>query len=524
LADIFISYAREDRDWVERLAEVVEAAGMSVWWDSRQRYGKSFEAQIVEELGRARCVIVVWSRASLASDWVKDEAQEGRERGVLLPILKDGVLPPLGFKQLHSANLSDWTGGAHKALPGVLDALRELTGKAERTVAITARPKPVKPERAHAPRAPSTTPAAKTASAPRILGRLLSTMNANGPSAPKPAGGQARFEPLAVLHHDAAVHAVSVTADGSTVVTGAADGGARLWDARSGGTLAPLGGHAGAVTVVRFAPDGGGVVTGGHDTDLRLWKRSGEAVALLSGHDGPLRRVVFAPDGLRIASAADDDMPWLWDAHSGAALTTLQGHDDTICDIAFAPDGMTLVTASRDATARLWSVKTGRPMLTLKGHIKGVLLARFAPEGGPIATGSANGSVRLWDAASGTTRHRLGGHGDAISALAFRPDGKSLVTAARDGTAFLWDVATGAGTALPREGSALIAVAMRPDGSFVAGYEDGWLRLYGSDGGAHASVHAHAKPIRALSAAADGRTVVSGTEDGTARVWRVDAG
>ncbi|MCC6918264.1 MAG: TIR domain-containing protein [Alphaproteobacteria bacterium] len=520
MADIFISYAREDRDWVERLAEVVEAAGMSVWWDSRQRYGKSFEAQIVEELGRARCVIVVWSRASLASDWVKDEAQEGRERGVLLPILKDGVLPPLGFKQLHSANLSDWTGGEHKALPGVLDALRELTGKAERTVAITARPKPVKPERSHAPRPAPATPAAKKTPGPRILGRLLSTMNANG-APPKPAADAARFEPVAVLRHDAAVHAAAVTADGAAAVTGAADGEARLWDAQSGAGLATLSGHTGAVTVARFAPDGGSLVTGGHDSDLRLWTRSGEATALLSGHEGPLRRVAFAPDGLRIASAADDDMPWLWDARSGAALTTLQGHDDTICDIAFAPDGMTLVTASRDATARLWSVKTGRPVLTLKGHIKGVLFARFAPGGGLIATGSANGSVRLWDPVSGTTRHRLGGHGDAVSAVAFGPDGKRLLTAARDGTAFLWDTASGAGVPLPREGSALVAAVMRPDGSFVAAYEDGWLRLYGSDGTARASLHAHAKPVQALAGTADGLTVVSGSEDGTAKLWRI---
>src|SRR4029453_2260828 len=110
MADIFISYAREDRALVRPIADALSAHGWSVWWDRQIRTGAAFDQVIAEELARARCVVVVWSHRSVASSWVREEAEEGRRRGILIPVLIDEARPPLGFGRIQAADLRDWTG------------------------------------------------------------------------------------------------------------------------------------------------------------------------------------------------------------------------------------------------------------------------------------------------------------------------------------------------------------------------------------------------------------------------------
>ena len=67
---------------------------------------------IAEALAGARCVVVVWSRDSVASSWVREEADEGRKRGVLIPVLIDEVSPPLGFGRIQAAPMIEWDGAS----------------------------------------------------------------------------------------------------------------------------------------------------------------------------------------------------------------------------------------------------------------------------------------------------------------------------------------------------------------------------------------------------------------------------
>ena len=112
MADIFISYSSSDRPKAKALAEAIEQQGWSVWWDRKIPFGKSFDQVIEQELDAARCVVVVWTNASIASDWVKTEAAEGARRHMLLPVFMDEVKIPLEFRRLQAANLTNWEPGS----------------------------------------------------------------------------------------------------------------------------------------------------------------------------------------------------------------------------------------------------------------------------------------------------------------------------------------------------------------------------------------------------------------------------
>lgn len=107
MADIFISYAREDADRVRRIAERLRAGGYDVWWDRKIGGGAVFAREIERELKDAGVVLVAWSAAAAASHWVVDEATEGRDAGKLVPISLDGAPAPLGFRQYQVINFAD---------------------------------------------------------------------------------------------------------------------------------------------------------------------------------------------------------------------------------------------------------------------------------------------------------------------------------------------------------------------------------------------------------------------------------
>ena len=74
MADIFVSYASNDRDRILPLVKMLEAEGWSVWWDRELVAGPSFEEKIQEALDQAGCVVVAWSNSAIKSGWCRDEA------------------------------------------------------------------------------------------------------------------------------------------------------------------------------------------------------------------------------------------------------------------------------------------------------------------------------------------------------------------------------------------------------------------------------------------------------------------
>ena len=145
-ASVFISYAQEDKPRVRPLADFLVARGWAVWWDEDIPLGKTFDQVIEEVLNAAKCVIVVWSRESVRSEWVRNEASEALARKVLVPVMIDDVKLPLEFRRLQTANLAGWEGQTRTVeVERLLKAVQQLAGTPERHTASKKREAKVQP-------------------------------------------------------------------------------------------------------------------------------------------------------------------------------------------------------------------------------------------------------------------------------------------------------------------------------------------------------------------------------------------
>ena len=113
MGDVFLSYASEDVDQAQVLATAMEVAGYSVWWDRHLMSGERYHQKIERELASASAVVVLWTPASVASEWVYSEARRGNQRDVLVQVRSRAVGIddlPAPFDALHCPFAEDEAG------------------------------------------------------------------------------------------------------------------------------------------------------------------------------------------------------------------------------------------------------------------------------------------------------------------------------------------------------------------------------------------------------------------------------
>ena len=149
---LFLSYSRGDLARARPVIDLLEGAGFDVWWDGRLEGGENYLQTTEAALEGAAAVVVLWSATSVASHWVRDEAQRGRERECLVPLTIDGTMAPLGFRQFQLLDVSGWDGSAASPEAArILVAVRARLGEAAPAPVPT--PAPAAPPAAPSPRA-----------------------------------------------------------------------------------------------------------------------------------------------------------------------------------------------------------------------------------------------------------------------------------------------------------------------------------------------------------------------------------
>ena len=367
----------------------------------------------------------------------------------------------------------------------------------------------------------------------------------------------------AVLEHDGVVRSAAFSSDGRRVVTASDDKTARIWDVQTGKQIAALTGHTARVRDAAFSPNGRYVLTSSDDKTARLWdSKTGEPVHILEGHTQSVRGVAFSPDGERAVTTSLDHSARVWSVETGKQSVIL-GHGDVVTSAAFSPDGQRIVTASDDNTvpiwdaqmgerivtlsgrtavyspdgrsivtsdgdtARIWNADNGKLAMVLRGHRSRVTGAVFGPDGRSVLTASDDKTARLWSAGTETNTQMavLAAHTGSAGRAVFSPDGRRALTASDDNSVRLWDAEAGRQIAtFTRAGSGMAAFS--PDGRLVAIPDNNTVVVRDANTGEREDriFQGHSAAVQSVAFSADGRRIVTASDDRTARVWDLQTG
>ncbi|HUG92406.1 MAG TPA: WD40 repeat domain-containing protein [Planctomycetaceae bacterium] len=377
---------------------------------------------------------------------------------------------------------------------------------------------------------------------------------------------------LVRLDHTGRNAAVAVSPDGRWILTGSDRGAAngewkaKLWDAATGRLVRELAGHRHDVTAVAFSSDSRLAATGDAAGRACLWDaRSGTKLREFSGHSrgGHVTGIAFTSDGRYVLTASTDQTVATWDAATGEELAGRRlPHPDAIVSMALSPDGTQALTSCEDRVVRLWDLASAQVVRTLETGTGLVNAVDIAPDGRRALTvnamsldetgasastraGANDLTVRLWDLTtgreitypagrSGTPSDSVGTGGPPVAAND-RPAHQTASTPGRSGTPSY-------GPFLDFKQPALAGLvwsaAFSPDGEHVVTVGGSTARLWttrlGEPGdlanGRPAAPSARPQdrevmrfsPNAELAAAAfssDAAWIVTGSWDGTARVW-----
>ncbi len=240
------------------------------------------------------------------------------------------------------------------------------------------------------------------------------------------------------------------------------------------------------------------------------------------GHSSAVSAVAATPDGRLAVSASGDRTLRVWELGSGRVLRALTGHISYVNGVAISEDGRLAVSASADKTLKVWEVESGRGLRSLESHLGPVLGVAMSEDGRLAVSASDDKTLKVWELETGRELRTLVGHTSSVYEVALSGDGRLAVSASLDKTLKVWDVESGRSLrALTGHSDSVYSVALSGDGQLaVSGSEDKTVRVWDVDSGRELiTLNGHSTRVNGTVISPDGRRVASASDDKTVRIW-----
>jgi WD40 repeat protein len=276
-------------------------------------------------------------------------------------------------------------------------------------------------------------------------------------------------------------------------------------------------GHLDLITNLRVSPDGETIASTSADNTVKLWSRDGQLITTLLGHTSTVWSVMFSSDGQMLATTSEDGTLRLWNI-DGTPIRTIE-LDAPVLSISFSPIDDVMAVATSDETIRI--IRLDGTLVNSWNMDQGkVFSIRFSPDGQTILSGSADKIARLWDL-QGNLLQSFVGHAGEIWAVRFSPDGSRVATASADNTVKLWDLQGKLLQTFIGHASGVISLSFSPDSQLLASASaDHTVRVWSMDG-VMLSTFYHADIVAGVDFI-DNQTLASGSYDKTVRIWHIE--
>lgn len=176
--------------------------------------------------------------------------------------------------------------------------------------------------------------------------------------------------------------------DGNTLVSGSGGQGTgnyllRVWNVHPLADRNSLHGTGVTMRSVAVSADGNRIAAGDDAGQIHMWNyesselnplpapeaaTDGTEPVLQVAHNGRVRAIAFSPDKALMATAGDDNLVWLWDAHSMEKVQLLDAHHGWVRSVSFSPDNKYVASAGEDWRVRVWQIGLDKPVFVLREH------------------------------------------------------------------------------------------------------------------------------------------------------------
>ncbi|MFN2298497.1 MAG: WD40 repeat domain-containing protein [Anaerolineales bacterium] len=242
---------------------------------------------------------------------------------------------------------------------------------------------------------------------------------------------------MTTSEHDNYILELAYSPDGKSIASASLDDSIKFWNPADGSLTRTIHGHTDVVTGMGYGAEGTLLFSGSLDGSLVAWNPAdGSRMTSVQEFQNPPISMGFSPDGKRLVAGSRDGKLIMWDTRTGHADYDLEGHSDDVKSIYFAPDGKSFASGSKDRTIIIWNAETGQKKATVKRDQGQVYAVAYSPDGKRLASGFHKNTLNFLDPTNGNVINfvhfgRLS-ETPRVKALAYSADGTRIMTLLED--------------------------------------------------------------------------------------------